>query len=71
MPFVDNSDEDEKYLKSEIALERWKIRELKRIQRLEDERDKFKEEKKEIERRRNLTEEQRLAEDEGRDVGKK
>jgi hypothetical protein len=31
MPFVDNSDEDEKYLKSEIALERWKIRELKRI----------------------------------------
>ena len=42
MPFEDNSDEDEKYLVSEIAEEKWKIRELKRMQRLDDERDIFK-----------------------------
>jgi hypothetical protein len=41
------------------------------MQKLEDERDRFKEENKEIERRRGLTEEERLAEDEGRDVSKK
>ena len=59
MPFEDNSDEDEKYLESEIAKEKWKIRELKRMSKLDEERDRFKEENEEMERRRGLTEEQR------------
>ena len=32
MPFTDDSDEDEKYLASEVAYEKWKFREIMRIQ---------------------------------------
>ena len=50
------------YLNSNIAYEQWKIRELKRIKRERDERKQADEERKEIERRRNLTDEQRMEE---------
>ena len=63
MPFVDDSEEDEKYSKSEVAYEQWKVRELMRLKRDHEERTKYEVEQKEIERRRNLTEEERLAED--------
>ena len=59
MPFTDDSDEDENWLKSEVAYEKWKFREILRIKRDKDERDKFLKEKHEVERRRALTEEQR------------
>ena len=59
MPFTDDSDEDTNQLKSEVAYEKWKFREIIRIKRERDERDKFKNEKAEIERRRALTEEER------------
>ena len=54
-PFEDDSSEDEKYTKSELAYEKWKLRELARIQRMREERHKFEEEKREVERRRNMT----------------
>lgn len=43
-------------------MELWKIRELKRIKREREERSKREKELAEIVRRRNLTDEQRLAE---------
>ena len=60
-PFPD-SDNDEKYVKSDIAYELWKARELKRILREREERATADEERKEVERRRNLTEVEREAE---------
>lgn len=59
LPFSDNEDEDMNYLNSNMAYEEWKIRELKRIKRERDERLASENEKKEIERRRNMTDEQR------------
>ncbi|XP_002128231.2 microfibrillar-associated protein 1-like [Ciona intestinalis] len=46
----------------EAEYELWKLRELKRIKRDRDERDSMQKEKEEIERFRNLTEEERRAE---------
>ena len=63
MPFTDDSDEDETYLKSEVAYEKWKYREIMRIKRAREEMDKYLKEQAEIERRRNLTEEERQDED--------
>lgn len=57
LPFSDNEDEDMNYLNSNMAYEEWKIRELKRIKRERDERLASENEKKEIERRRNMTDE--------------
>lgn len=54
-PFEDDSSEDEKYTSSELAHEKWKLRELARIQRMRDARHKFEEEKREVLRRRNMT----------------
>ena len=64
MPFTDDSDEDVKYLESEVAYEKWKFREIMRIKRDKEERGKFEKEKGEILRRRAMTEEERQAEDE-------
>lgn len=61
MPFPD-SENDEKYVKSDIGYELWKARELKRILREREERATADEERKEVERRRNLTEAEREAE---------
>jgi len=49
----------------------WKFRELKRIKKDRDEREKKNKEKAEIERRRALTEEQRLEENAKLGVDKK
>ena len=57
LPFSDNEDEDMNYLNSNISYEQWKIRELKRIKRERDEIQAAENERKEIERRRNLTDE--------------
>lgn len=59
MPFTDDSDEDQEYLASEIAKEKWKFREAMRVKRIKEERSKFLKEKEEVLRRRNMTEEER------------
>ena len=41
MPFTDDSDEEKKYLASEVAYEKWKFREIMRIKRDKEERDRF------------------------------
>lgn len=64
MPFTDDDSEDENYLASEIALEKWKVREIQRIKLIKDEKHKFDSEQAEIIRRRGLTEEERIAENE-------
>lgn len=66
LPFVDDDDEDDTYLQSEVAYELWKVREITRIKRDQDERLKHEREQAEINRRRNMTEEERRAEDEER-----
>ena len=53
----DDVDELEEY-------EAWKVRELKRVKRERAEREKAAKEQRELERRRNLTDEQRRKEDE-------
>ena len=53
----DDDDADEAY-----EYEQWKIRELKRIKLDKDDREAREKERQEIERRRNLTEKQRLEE---------
>ena len=57
MPFTDNSDEDESYINSEVAYEKWKFREITRIKRAREEKDAYLKEQEEKERRHNLTEE--------------
>ncbi len=55
--------DDSDHINQEYEYEQWKIRELRRIKKtLEEDEEKLKE-KKEIERRRNLTDEQRREED--------
>ena len=46
-----------------LKLELWKIRELKRLKKEREEREKQEKEQAEIARRRNLTDEERKAED--------
>lgn len=48
MPFIDDSDEDEKYQNDEVALEEWKCRELIRIKRDREARNKLTNDRKEI-----------------------
>lgn len=55
--FANDENEDRDYLNSQGAYEEWKIRELRRIKRERDERQAREAEKKEIERRRNMTDE--------------
>ncbi|RIB14606.1 splicing factor, Prp19-binding domain-containing protein [Gigaspora rosea] len=50
-------------LDEQAEYEAWKLRELKRIKRDKEEREAREKEQEEIERRRNMSEEQRLAED--------
>ncbi|XP_053211831.1 microfibrillar-associated protein 1-like [Panonychus citri] len=57
MAACNDDDEDE-----EIEYEAWKVRELKRIKRDKEERESEMKEKAEVERLRNLTEEERLEE---------
>jgi len=67
LPFDESDGEDRKYLNSQVAYEEWKIRELRRIKRDRDERRARDLEKKEIERRRNMTDAER--EEENRRLG--
>ncbi|KRX05423.1 hypothetical protein PPERSA_05532 [Pseudocohnilembus persalinus] len=55
--------DDDDDIDKEKEAEQWKIRELKRIKRDRDERLKYQKLQQEVERRRNLTEEQRIQED--------
>lgn len=52
MPFTDNSSEDETYLNSEVAYEKWKYREITRIKRSREALDKHLKEENEVKRRR-------------------
>ena len=63
MPFTDDSDEDETYLASEVAYEKWKYREITRIKRDREALEKHKREQAESQRRRKMTEEERQEED--------
>ena len=62
LPFDDSDGEDRKYLNSQSAYEDWKIRELRRIKCDRDELKARDLEKKEIERRRLMTDAEREAE---------
>ena len=62
LPFSDSEGEDQKYLQSNVNYESWKMRELRRIKRDREERRQRETELKEIERRRNMTDEQRMEE---------
>lgn len=62
MPFVDKDDNDDVYVKSELGYELWKARELKRILRDRQLWTEVENERKEVERRRNMTETERQAE---------
>ena len=64
LPFIDDDNEDETYLDNAIAHEQWKVREITRLKRDQDERQRYQFEKEEVERRRNMTEQERLEEDE-------
>ncbi|CAD8180635.1 unnamed protein product [Paramecium octaurelia] len=64
----EDSDDGQQKLNDEDTLDEteyalWKIRELKRIKQFNDEKNKYQIEKAEIERRRNLTDMQRIQED--------
>ncbi|CAD8110214.1 unnamed protein product [Paramecium sonneborni] len=64
----EDSDDGQEKLNDEDTLDEteyalWKIRELKRIKQFNDEKNKYEIEKVEIERRRNLTDMQRIQED--------
>lgn len=67
MPVEETDYEDRDYLNSQVAYEQWKVRELRRIKRDRDERLAREQEKKEIERRRNMTDAER--EEENRLLG--
>lgn len=54
--------EDRDYLNSQQAYEDWKIRELRRLKRERDERGVREKERKEIERRRTMTDAERTEE---------
>ena len=56
-------DDDTKDMLSGLAMQLWRIREQKRIERYQTEREAEEQEKIELERRRNLTDEQRREED--------
>ncbi|CAG8728068.1 30715_t:CDS:2, partial [Racocetra persica] len=58
-----NEVDDTDGLDEQAEYEAWKLRELKRIKRDKEEREAREKEQEEIERRRNMSEEQRLAED--------
>ena len=64
LPFIDDDKEDEAYLSSEVAHEQWKCREIMRVKRDRDERLRYEQEKEEVERRRNMTEQERMEENE-------
>ena len=59
MPFEEDTEAEEEFIKSEVAYTEWKTRELRRLLRDREERKVFDEEQKEVERRRNLTDLQR------------
>lgn len=59
-PHINDVQTDEE--NDEIEYESWKLRELKRIKRERDERDQIEKEKNEIDRLRNMTEEERRKE---------
>ena len=62
MPFKNLDDNDAEYVQSDLAYELWKARELKRILRDREELENALAEKREVERRRNMTEAEREAE---------
>ncbi len=62
MPFTDLDDNDAQYVESDLAYELWKARELKRILRDREELESAQVERKEVERRRNMSEVEREAE---------
>ena len=67
LPFEETDYEDRDYLNSQVAYEEWKTRELRRIKRDREERIAREKEKKEIERRRLMTDAER--EEENRLLG--
>ena len=71
LPFDDNSDEDQNYIDSTQAYDLWKIREILRLKRDRDEKLIHEQEQADILRRRNMTEEQRAAENELEGIGQK
>jgi len=71
MPFVDQCDNDEAYVKSDLGFELWKARELKRILRDRQLWDRVDAERKEVEKRRNMSEQERMAENLKEHLGEK
>ena len=62
MPFTDNDTNDEEYVQSELGYELWKARELKRFLRDRLSKETADNERKEVERRRNMTDAERQTE---------
>jgi len=58
----DDSDDIDDPLKAAAELEAWKLREIKRLMRDKEEREKWEKQKAEVERRRKMTDEEILAE---------
>jgi len=56
---MDEEKEDRDYLNSQSAYEAWKVREVRRLKRERDERRERENERKEIERRRTMTDAER------------
>ena len=59
---MDEEKEDRDYLNSQAAYEAWKVREVRRLKRERDERRERENERKEIERRRTMTDAERQEE---------
>ena len=59
MPFVDNDDNDQQYVKSELGYELWKARELKRILRDKMIWQQEEQQRQEVIKRRNMTDAER------------
>lgn len=57
LPFSDHEDNDQAYCESELAQELWKARELQRVLRERQQWKEVEDERREVERRRKLTEE--------------